>query len=214
MNSMELYEKILDSLAKEADAITSALWMLKQLYDNLDEACPEFVCKELSGYSVDDTLPRYRVISSMRIYSDSQFMMGGVDCHRSVSVQLQEAYLGKTESDYRYCRGPLCEYLELYAQGEAQTVVETLADFEADCTTYRNVKVECRTADMAKLINAVKVLVDDAIHDIARIHPDLRPQSRQLVDQSTNTYIAVGGSNNQVATDNGGVTQTQGSQMK
>lgn len=214
MNSKELYEKIIDSLAKESGAITNVVWLLKQLYDNLDEATPEFVRKELSGYSADDTLPPYRVIPSMRIYSDSQFIMGGIDCHRSVPVSLQETYLEKTEKDYRYCRGPLCEYQELYAQGEAQTVVEALNDFETDDTTYKNVRVECRSADMAKLLNAVKVLVDESIHNIARRHPDLRSPDRQLVDQSTNTYIAVSGSNNQVAADNGGVAQTQDNQMR
>ena len=210
MNSIERYEKIIDSLSREPVPLINILLSFRQLCEDVKDVCPEFVDKELRGYADDDELPSYRVISSVRIFADSQFILGGVDRHRSVPVSLQEVHLGRTENEYRECRGPLCEYQDLYAQGSVQAIVETLSDFETEYTTYTNVQVECRSADLARLLNAVRERITDAVYEVGARHPELRLHNQQAGAQNiTNYLVNITGSSNQLAAGRSGVAQSQ-----
>lgn len=215
MSSIELYEKIIDSLLKESVSLTNVLLLLRRLYEEIGDTCPRFVDKELKGYSADDEIPTYREIPSMRIFADSQFILGGIDQHRSIPVSLQGTHSSKTEDEYKICRGPVCEYQDLYAQGRTQTIVETLSDFEAEATSYTNVRVECRSADIARLLNAVRERINDAVHEIIARHPELCNQHQPIIAQSTTTYntVNITGASNQVVAGGSDIAQKQNKVM-
>ena len=53
MSSIELYEKIIDSLLKESVSLTNVLLRLRRLYEEIGDTCPRFVDQQLDRHEFE-----------------------------------------------------------------------------------------------------------------------------------------------------------------